>query len=239
MFNRAMVNRLSVLICVLAALSLAGCKKGGPPVTLNSVPFELPQGWIKAEVADKGISVAMPAGWTTLQAMLAEAESQQPVAVPSGSGSDAQMAEQLNQITKQMGQADAEEIKALIADKEKQGVYLYCPCRSVRFIPGEEETRFSIEKQSPGGSVQIQEVVDKINESLRNEDPAVAVDLPIGKAMKVHSLVTNKDGGEVTRYYYGLANGGDYYIVRFVTEEKTFGLEATADQIMKTLRIDK
>jgi hypothetical protein len=233
-----MINRLSWFVCALAALSIVGCKKSGPPVTLNKVAFELPQGWVKAEVPDKGISIGVPPGWKTLQAMLAEIESAPPVTIPSGSGNDAQMAD-LNKMLGQMGQADADEIKALIKDKEAQGVYIYCPSTSVKFIPGEELTRFSVEKQSPGGNVQMQDVVDKINEDLRNEEAPVPVDLPIGKAMRIRSFVTNKDGGEVTRYYYGLANGGDFYVVRFVTEEKNPGFDKIADEVVKTLRIDK
>jgi hypothetical protein len=233
------IHRISLLICVFAALSLAGCKKSGPAVTLTKVPFELPQGWSKAEAPDKGITIGVPPGWKSLQAMLAEAESSQPVAIPSGTAGDAgQMTDQMNQLLKSVGQMDAEEIKAMIAEKESKGVYIFCPSTSVKFIPGEEQTRFSVEKQSPGGNVQLQDVVDTINEDLRNEEAPVPVDLPIGKAMRIRSFVTLKDGGEVTRYYYGLANGGDYYIVRFVTEEKNPGFDKIADEIVLTLRID-
>src|SRR5258706_8246097 len=112
-----MVNRVSLLIGVVAALSLAGCKKSGPAVVLTKVAFEMPQGWTKAEAPEKGISIAVPSGWISLQAMLAEIESRQPLKIPNGMGTDnPQVADQMNKLMQQSGQMDADEVKALIKE---------------------------------------------------------------------------------------------------------------------------
>lgn len=244
------MNRTATYFCAaLSLLVIAGCKHG-PATVLKKAPYEAPSNYTRTDNTAQGIAIGMPPGWTSIGDLLKEAEAKQKQAStpapnlgsppPGSPGSEnAELAKQLDALTSQMGRNNVEEIRQFIKEKEAIGVYIYCFNPGVKSVAGEDETHYSVEKQTVGGNAQLEDVIAKINDDLKGEDPPQMIDLPIGKVARIHAHVKLSDGGEVTRVYYGIVNGSDYYIVRFVTEEQGLDIDNIANEVIKTFRVTK
>ena len=219
-------------IILIFALALAGCSKG-TKTTLKTAPQNLPPDFSLLEKADQGISIGAPPGWVMLGAPKPKS-----VEPPPSPGSAGDSGAQFDKLMNSIDEESAAAIKKRVDSLEGKGIYVYAFNSGIKRIPGEEETRYIVKKESVGGNAQLQDVSDKIAKEVNGEMKPQSVELPIGKAVMVHGKVTRQDGGIVTTVTYGLVNGGDEYIVRFVTEEP-LDMESIAASVMPTLRITK
>lgn len=219
-----MIQRLGYFIIAISILIIAGCKHG-PPVTVKKAPFQLPNGWKKWDAPEQGISIAAPAQWAigTSQTVFITSMTEDPSASNQA---------KIDKANEDRGRADVQ----ALAEKH---IYISCVNRNVTRIVGETATHFNIKKETGGGNAQMEDVLKLINDDLTNEDAPTYVELPIGKAVKVHAHNVLKDGGEVDYIDYGVVNNSDMYIVRFSTEQQGFDLDKEASAIVQTLRIDK
>lgn len=237
--DREMIYRCLCLLVAVALLSISGCKSG-PKTELKKIPFDLPQGWRKADRPAQGFSIGVPGEWISLNALLAEAEAkaQERAATPSTPGDSSDVAKQLEQFSLAMGADQIEALKSRIAAKEAKGVFVYCVSRGVRQVIGEKETHFSVEKKTVGGNAQLKDLGEDIHKEVNGAGAVEGIELPVGKAVKVSGQQTLVDGGVVSSIVYGLVNGGDEYIIRFVTEEQALDLKRIADPIVQTFRVN-
>jgi hypothetical protein len=232
-----MIRRLSTLAILFVTLTLSGCSHG-PKTTLKNVPENLPADYTLLQKPEQGISIGAPPGWALLGAKKdkkADDPGTQPGTQPGGQG-DFQA--ELDKMADKMDEESAAKIQKRVEDMAAKGIYIYVTNSGIRPIVGEEETHFLVKKESVGGNAQLQDVADEIAKDVNGMKPET-IDLPIGKAVRVSGKVTRVDGGEVKTVTYGLVNGSDKYIVRFVTEEAGINMEEIAAGVMPTLRITK
>lgn len=228
-----MIMKLFAL-CAIASLLLTatGCKHN-PKLTLKHTPFELPQNWSRVENADEGIVVAAPAGWAAGDPNSIGPGDLMGGAADLGSNPNAQG------FVSEMQKEDAEQTKKDLAALAAKGIYISVVDKQIKPIPGEARTHFQVQKYPQSGNASLDDAVAQMKDEL-NEDAPKAVDLPIGRAMMIRAVNDLKDGGIVTHLEYGLADGPNFYIVRFVTEEQPANaIEDIAPDVMKSLRIDK
>jgi hypothetical protein len=222
-----MLQRFGYALILIAALTVCGCKKG-PLVTVAKKPFEVPQGWKAFE--NHGIHIAAPYNWAWGTTDTPE------VVAPQGDptnpdGQMAQMAAEAEKENEARGRADAQEL-------EKDGILISAMNKSYRFVPGELRTHFNVKKITVGGNAQMQDVIEKMNDDCTGEGPPEMIDTPLGKIAKIKGKFTNRDGGVVTRVFFGFVNGSDMYEVRFVTEDANYDIEKDGTAIVQTMRID-
>jgi hypothetical protein len=224
------MNRIALCLGVaLAGVLVTGCKHG-PATTLKIVPFELPPGYTKVENPEQGLAIGAPPGWGIGAVSTMDVGGLAGMDPSSMGGGD---------FAAKMEKANEEQAKADVKALEAKGIYLSIIDKGARPVVGEERTRCQIYKQDMGGNAQLEDATKKIQDDLINEDAPQMIDLPIGKAVKIHAHNVNRDGGNVDKYYYGLVNGQNMYIVRFVTEQASNDLDNISMIAMKSLRISK
>lgn len=214
--------------CLLLSLLIIGCKHG-PALHVTQAPDGVPpSGWTKLANADKGISVYAPGGWAIGAGTGMDLPTMSDFGDSGGSGMSAAM----DKMAADQAKADEEAAKKL----ESKGIYLSVMNKSVKPIPGEERTRFTVTRVDKGGNASMDDVKDLVKKHGGNP---VSVTLPIGPAFRGSGSETMRDGGVVTRICYGVADGSDVYLLEFITEEQPQAIEMIEKDVAASLRIAK
>ena len=221
-----------LIVSLTALISLAGCGPKGEPLKTSAPAPTLAAGWSVTKDPESGFSMGYPTGWR--------------VGVPKGMMGESAMGSGYSAnptVGDMMGGGAApepalestgmsEEAEAL-AGLRAQGILLQCVDAS-RAIPGEEPTRFYLKKLPDCGGLEGAKSAEK--DVLSNEGAGKAVTLPIGKAWMFENKGKNRIGDTERHITYILGDGGDGYVLRFVSTNNPTAFDAFHLDVAKSLR---
>ena len=238
----SLVKRLNFLVACLVGLTLlGGCKKGEESHVTVAAPVTLDPGWTFTESRDHAVSLAVPSGWRAGadSAMGNLSELAASVGNASAGGqpqSDPNVGPDMQNLAQKVAQDSQKEEQSALANLERKGIIINVVNGS-KPIPGEERTRFFVKKTHSDGSVSLLEAVENEQTHYAFKPKPTDIALPTGKAAKLSADDSLKDGATLHQISYVIVDGGDAYVLRFVTEEDAQSIQSVAAAVANSLRI--
>jgi hypothetical protein len=102
---------------------------------------------------------------------------------------------------------------------------------------GEARTRYYVKKKSYGGSVSLATASADEKSTYMEPGDGTDVVLPIGKAHRFEKQLQLQDGDQQMKISYVLVDGGDAYLIRFISTNSPDVFKSIEQQVAQTFRI--
>jgi hypothetical protein len=239
---------------LLSVLACAACNRA-PLVTLHAAsPPKLEEGWTQLESADGRVSIAIPGSFHSAldrpkaQSFPTSADQPPPAPAPDAQGNLAQPEQNPNPEAKEavdrfvnalntVSSSIEERQRKEVLDEMAQKGYVIWAWETGNPTVTEARTAISVKLTKDVGGMSLQGAATKAKEKMPGDVTVEKVSLPIGDAMLVKSKTINGIGDELFDARYVLLDGGDEYIVRFVTSNGSGRIEPIIDPVMQTFRV--
>lgn len=225
------MNKLAI-VSLLMIFAL-GCKKGASVAVKDPGPYQAQAGEQIAESGDKNVSILVPGGWKRGGPMSSTTSMSETLG-GLGEGTTGELGENMQNMAQGMAKDEAAMDATEASELEAKGILIWVNDGS-RPIPGETRTHYSVKKTS--GASSLEDAATAARDDITGESAPQMVEIPIGKAARFESKVTNRDGGEVFTIMYVVVNGEDAYQIKFVTQNMPSAVQSIEKQVIDSLRI--